>query len=303
MFQIVRTQQLTGSIFSTEIRSAPIAKAARPGQFVKVMVTPDSLPLPIPVAETKINQGTFTVVAEDKDEARRALKNLEPGASIADCTGPFGQPSRIESLGKVACIGVGIGAAVMLSQLREYRSLDCYTISIVGCPSKDDLFWADRIAAESDEHYVVTEDGSYGIKGRVTAVLRAVYDNAKDLDRVVVAGPLKLMKMCADFTRPLDIPTFINFSALISDELWREGQIRLAGDSQESFSFMEKTEVNGYLLDFETLLKQEKQHAEAQTKDPGQIPGQAPGKSPGPDKDSGDLSGTGQTSGEPPSAG
>lgn len=303
MFQIIRTHQLTGSIFSTEIRSAPIANAARPGQFVKVMVTPDSLPLPIPVADVKTGQGTFTLVAEAKDESRLALKELGPGASVADCTGPFGQPSRIESVGKVACIGHGIGAAAIFSQLRGYKSLDCYTISILGCRTREDLFWADRIAAESDEHYVVTEDGSYGIKGRVTAVLRAVYDNARDLDRVVVAGPLKLMKACADFTRPLDIPTFINFSALISDELWREGQIRLAGDSQESFSFMEKTEVNGYLLDFETLLNQEKQHAEAQTKAPGQIPGRPPGESPGSGQDSEIAPGSGQTSGEIPSAG
>ncbi len=289
MFQIVRTQQLTESIFSTEIRSAPIAKAARPGQFVKVMVTPDSIPLPVPVVDVKLNQGTFTIVAEDKDEARRALTNLEPGASIADCTGPFGQPSRIESLGKVAFIGIGIGAAAIFPQLREYKSLGCYTISILGCRTKDDLFWADRITAESDEHYVVTEDGSYGIKGRVTAVLRAVYENAKDLDRVLVAGPLKLMKACADFTRPLDIPTFANFSALISDELWREGRISLSGDSQESFSFMEKTEVNGYLLDFETLLKQEKQYAKAKTEDPGQIPGEASRENTGPGKEPGDL--------------
>ena len=99
------------------------------------------------------------------------------------------------------------------------------------------------------------------------------------------------MKACADFTRPLDIPTFANFSALISDELWREGRISLSGDSQESFSFMEKTEVNGYLLDFETLLNQEKQYAEAKTEDPSESPGEHEGEASGENAGSGESPG------------
>ncbi len=272
MFQIIRVIKYTDKIFLNEIRTAPIAKAALPGQFVMVTVHSDQPPLPLPIADYNGKKGTITIVVEAGDRQRERMMALEKGDSLFDCRGPFGKPSQIDSIQKVVCIGKGTGIAAMFPLLREYKAMDCYTISIIGFQSKNQLFWLDRIAKQSDELYVTTEDGSFGIKGRVTTALRAVIETAKDIDRVVTVAPLKAMKACADITRPLDIPTFINFNAVIPEEMWREGRIRVSGGPQKSFFFMESTEYNGYLLDFETLIAQEKHYAEAEQKTPAENP-------------------------------
>ncbi|NIM65401.1 MAG: hypothetical protein GTO51_05350 [Candidatus Latescibacteria bacterium] len=267
MFQIVRAKKLTDKIFSCEIRTRPIAKAAKPGHFVTVSMNPDHPKLPLPIADFSEKKGTITVVVEADDRPREQMMALDKGDAVFDCRGPFGQRSRIENVGKVVCIGGGIGAGALFSQIREYKSKDVYVVSILGFRSKDRLFWQSQIAKHSDELYITTDDGTYGIKGRATVALRAVLDSARDIERVVSIGSLKLMRACAEITRPHKIPTIVNLGAIMAEEMWRDGHTRIPGESQQSFSFFERTEFDGHRLDLEWLIAQQKRYAEAKEKD------------------------------------
>jgi len=261
MFQIIRTEQHTDSIFSHEIRTAPIAKAVRPGQFVLVTMDPDQAPLPLPVSDFDGDKGTITVTAEAADDLRRRLSACEKGDSLFDCRGPFGEPSRIEGANTVLCIAGGIGAAALFPLARAYKEAGCDVISIVGFRTKERMFLHQRISKHSNEFYATTDDGSFGIKGRASTALRAVLQNNQDIDRVVIIGSLKMMKTCANITEPLEIPTRVNLAAVIADEIWRNGLMRISGESQQSLSFMERLEFNAQRLDLEALITQEKQHA------------------------------------------
>jgi ferredoxin--NADP+ reductase len=264
MFQIIRTEQHTESIFSHEIRSAPIANAALPGQFVMVTLHADQSALPLPVADFNRKKGTITVTTEAADPLRRQMMSLQEGDSIFDCTGPFGEASRIDNIKAVLCIAGGIGAAALLPLVREYKSIGCDVISIVGFQTKDRMFLHRLISKHSDEFYTTTDDGSFGIKGRPSTALRAVLQNNNDIERVVIIGSLKMMKACANITEPLEIPTRVNLSAVISDEIWRSGLMRISEEPQQSLSFMERLEFDAQRLDLDSLIAQEKQHAETE---------------------------------------
>jgi ferredoxin--NADP+ reductase len=264
MFQIIRAEHYTDTIFSHEIRTAPIAKAAQPGQFVLVTVNPDQSPLPISIADFNAGKGTITVITEAVDPLRQRLAALDKGDSYFDCRGPFGEPSRIDGAGPVLCVTGGIGAAALLPLARAYKSSGCDVISIVGFRTKDTMFLHQRISKESDEFYATTDDGSFGIKGRASTALRAVLQNNKDIERVLVIGSLKMMKTCVNITEPLDIPTRVNLSAVISDEIWRNGLMRIGEEPQQSLSIMDRLEFDAQRLDLDALIAQEKQHAETQ---------------------------------------
>jgi ferredoxin--NADP+ reductase len=263
MFQIIRVEQHTDTIFSHEIRTAPIAKEAQPGQFVLMTMNPDHAPLPLPVADFNEKKGTITVTTEAVDPLRRQQAAFEKGDAYLDCRGPFGEPSRLDNAGTVLCIAGGIGAAALLPLARAYKDSGRDVISIVGFRTKDTMFLHQRISKHSDEFYATTDDGSFGIKGRASTALRAVLQNNKDIERVVIIGSLKMMKACANIAEPFEIPTRVNLAAVITDEIWRNGLMRISEGPQQSLSFMDRLEFNAQRLDLDALIAQEKQHAEA----------------------------------------
>ncbi|MFH1754096.1 MAG: hypothetical protein ABIA59_00180 [Candidatus Latescibacterota bacterium] len=264
MFQITKAEQHTDTIFSREIRSAPIAKAVLPGQFVIVTVNPNEPPLPLPISDFNRQNDTFTVTCEAADPLRQHLMSLQKGDSVFDCTGPFAEPSRIDTLNTVVCIAGGIGSAALFPLVREYKSNDCDVISIVGFKTADKIFLNKQISKHSDEFYVTTNDGSYGIKGRVTTALRAILQSNKDIERVVVIGSLQMMKACVNITAAHEIPTRVSLAAMIADDIWRSGRMQIAKEPQQSLSFMERLEFDAKQLDLESLITLEKQHAETE---------------------------------------
>lgn len=272
MFQIIRDEQHTDTIFSREIRTAPIANAARPGQYVMVTINPDQPPLPLPVTDFNKDKGSITVTTEAADPMRRQMMALHKGDSLFDCRGPFGEPSPIGKLNSVVCISGGIGAAALFPLAREYKNTGCDVISIVGFHSKDRMFLNKRISRHSDEFYTTTDDGSFGIKGRASTALRAVLQNNRDIERVVIIGSLRMMKTCAHITDPLEIPTRVNLSAVVSDEIWRDGRVRIAAEAQQSMSFLDRLEFDAQDLDLDSLITQEKEHAQAEEAEEENLP-------------------------------
>ena len=97
----------------------------------------------------------------------------------------------------------------------DFKALGIYTIVIVGYPSKDLVYWTDRLDPHSDELYVITEDGSYGVKGPVKHTFKAVCQHVADLDQILAVGPLGLLKACSDIARNHELSIRLNLGAVV----------------------------------------------------------------------------------------
>jgi sulfide dehydrogenase subunit beta len=93
----------------------------------------------------------------------------------------MGEPSHIENVGKVVCIGGGLGVAPVYPQARAFKQAGAYVIGVVGFRDRSLVFWDDKFRRVCDEFIVCTDDGSAGIKGLVTDGLKLAIDKHPDI--------------------------------------------------------------------------------------------------------------------------
>lgn len=257
MFRIVRKQSFTENLFLLEIEIPAVAQAARPGQHVDIHLNPDSPVITLPIVGADADAGTITIVERAQDLPSEQLMMLQVGDEVFQIRGPLGGECTIPDVGKVALIGEGIGVASLLWRAREYRGRDAYTICVIGFPSREEVFWQDEFSEVSDELYVTTRDGSYGVSGRVSGPLQAVCETHKDLERMVVIAYLKSMKRAARLASDHGVVAKVCFDA-IRPSVGRESVFDVRDDSQAAFDFARAAELDPGDIDFDKLIAREK---------------------------------------------
>ena len=99
------------------------------------------------------------------------LNSFNEGDYIHDFVGPLGRPTEVEGLKKVAVVGGGVGCAIAYPVAKKLHDIGCEVTSIVGFRNKDLVILEDEFRAASNNYILMTDDGSAGEKGVVTAPL------------------------------------------------------------------------------------------------------------------------------------
>ena len=129
MFEILKRQEMAdGTVVMNEISAPKIAQKAKPGQFVILKANETGERIPLTMADTDKKKGTLTVIYQVVGKSTALFKTLQVGDRFQDVIGPLGQPTHLEKLGKVVCVGGGTGVAVihpitkgLLSQWRKEK--------------------------------------------------------------------------------------------------------------------------------------------------------------------------------------
>ena len=171
MYKITEKVALNPTVTKMVIEAPLIAKKAKPGQFIIVRPFEDSERIPLTVAGYDREAGTVDIIFQIVGGTTMELNSLKVGESVHDFVGPLGRATEVEGLKKVCVVGGGVGCAIALPIARELHEQGCVVHSVVGFRSKDLLILEDEFKACSDELRVMTDDGSYGTKGVVTAAL------------------------------------------------------------------------------------------------------------------------------------
>jgi glutamate synthase (NADPH/NADH) small chain len=191
---------------------------------------------------------------------------IPAGGHCLDFVGPLGRPSEVERFGTVVFVGGGLGVAPVYPQLRALKQAGNRTISIIGFRNKDLIFWEDRFRAFSDELHVATDDGSYGRKGFVTAVLQDVLSNSHPAPvRCIAIGPMIMMKACCEVTRPHQIPTIVSLNSIMVDGTGMCGTCRVTVGGKMRFACVDGPDFLGHEVDFDELMhRQVRYHRQEQ---------------------------------------
>lgn len=257
MFKIVRKQSFTADLYALEIEIAAIAEKAEPGHHVDIHLNPDTPVITLPVAGVDRDAGTLTVVERARDLSSEQLMMLREGDEVFQIRGPLGSACVIDAASKVALAAEGLGVASLLPRARAYKAGGAYTICTIGFPTRDEVFWQDEFSAVCDELYVTTDDGSYGVNGKVTAPLKAICETHKDLERIIVIAGLKNMKRAAKIASDYGITARMCFDALRAP-VGAPGVFKASQGAQEEFAFAKAPELDAKEIDFDKLIAREK---------------------------------------------
>lgn len=254
-FEIVTREDFSDVTYLLEVRHPMMAKAAKPGQFVIVMLNESGERIPLTIADFDVVKGTITLVIQAVGKTTRQMQQeCKVGTSLYAMVGPMGVPSTISHAKKVVCVGGGLGVAPIYPQARAFKESGAYVIGVVGFRNKDLVFWEDKFRDCCDEYIICTDDGSAGIKGLVTAGINQAIAKHPDIDEVVAIGPLIMMKGCADATRPYKIKTMVSLNPLMVDGTGMCGGCRVKIGEHVKFACVDGPDFDGHQVDFFDLI-------------------------------------------------
>lgn len=255
MFKILRKEVLGPEMVLMVLDAPNVSRTAEPGQFVVIRVYEKGERIPLTIADFDRSKGTITIVFQKIGKTTHLLGSKNEGDSLYDVFGPLGNPTEIESFGKVVCVGGGIGIAPIYPISRKLKSKGNEVISIIGYRSKSYVFWEEKMRSVSDELLISTNDGSYGEKGFVTDVLKKVLEREKDIKRVFTIGPAIMMKAVADMTRNYNIKTIASLNSLMVCGMGMCGACRVTVGSETKFTCSDGPDFDAHLVDFDELMK------------------------------------------------
>lgn len=255
MYKIVKKKVLNPTVTLMEIDAPLIAKKAEPGQFIILRVDEDGERIPLTVAGYDREAGTVRIIFQIVGATTERLNHLEEGDCIHDFVGPLGVPTHTDGLKKVCVVGGGVGCAIALPVAEKLHELGCEVHSIVGFRNKDLVILEDEFKACSDKFILMTDDGSYGEKGVVTAPLEKLINDGENYDLVITIGPLIMMKFVVKTTKPHNIPTTVSMNPIMIDGTGMCGGCRLTVGGETKFACVDGPDFDGFKVDFDEAMK------------------------------------------------
>lgn len=230
-----------------------IARSRRAGHFVIVRPCEGGERIPLTIADADPKAGTITLVIQEVGESTRKICALNPGDELVDVVGPLGQATHIEKFGTVVCCGGGVGVAPLLPIIKAMKEAGNRVISVLAARTADLVILEEEVAPWSDEVIVMTDDGSRGRKGLVTAGVEEVI-NREPVDLVVTIGPAIMMKFVAELTKKYNVPTMCSLNTIMVDGTGMCGACRVTVDGKTRFVCVDGPEFDAHKVDFDEMM-------------------------------------------------
>ncbi len=254
MYTILKKEALNPTVTRMEIDAPLIAKKAKPGQFIILRAEADGERIPLTIAGYDREKGTVTIIFQIVGATTEKLNHLNEGDCLPDFVGPLGTPSHLDGLKKVCVIGGGVGCAIALPVAEELHRLGAEVTSIVGFRSKDLVILEDEFKACSKHFTLMTDDGSRGEHGNVTAPLKKLLESGERFDEVIAIGPLIMMKFVCLTTKEYDQKTIVSMNPIMVDGTGMCGGCRLTVGGKMKFACVDGPDFDGHEVDFDEAM-------------------------------------------------
>ncbi len=272
MYKIVEKTDLAAVIKKIVVEAEEIAKKTLPGQFVMLRVDEQGERIPLTIVEKNVHKGTITLIFQELGRTTKKLSAFQVGESILDIAGPLGHPTEVKKYGTVIAIGGGVGCAEILPVAKAYCSGDNRVIGIIGARTKELLILEKEMRESCDELYVTTDDGSYGEKGFVSDILKRILTNHPITQSpaypnlVYAIGPLPMMRVVTEVTRPYQIKTIVSLNPIMVDGTGMCGSCRLEVGKETKLGCVDGPEFDGHLVNWDLLILRNKRFLEEEKK-------------------------------------
>ena len=262
MYKIVSKRVLNPTVIMMDIYAPLVAKKAEAGQFIILRVDNDGERIPLTVAGYDRVAGTVKIIFQIVGGTTMLLNAKEEGDCICDFVGPLGCATKTDGIKKVCIVGGGVGCAIALPVAQKFHALGCEVHSIIGFRNKDLLILEEEFKACSHKLTVMTDDGSYGRQGVVTAPLKEAIKAGENYDEVITIGPLIMMKFVVATTKPYGVPTTVSMNPIMIDGTGMCGGCRLTVGGKTKFACVDGPDFDGFEVDFDEAMARSNAYAE-----------------------------------------
>ncbi len=264
MHKIIEREKLAPDIFRLQIKAPRVARKVKPGQFIVLRLDEKGERFPLTVVEKFPQPGEIVIIVQAVGYSTTRLAQMKPGEEILDILGPLGQPTEIKQFGRVACLGGGVGTALIYPLTRAFAESGNRVTTFIGAQSGEMVILESELEEYSEELIVTTDDGSYGRAGFVTEALADQLDAGEHFDLVYAIGPVPMMQAVADLTRSEGIKTIVSLNPIMVDGTGMCGGCRVTVGGEVKFACMDGPEFDAHQVDFEELKARQNFYKEAE---------------------------------------
>lgn len=265
MFKIESKKKLTENIYLMDVQSPWVARSAKPGQFVIVIIDEKGERIPLTICDYDTEKGTITLVFQIIGKSTQRMAKLEVGDSFKDVVGPLGRESEffhenkdVLKEKKVLFVAGGVGTAPVYPQVKWFKQQGIDVDVVIGAKTKDMIILEKEMREVAKNLYICTDDGSNGNKGMVTDVIRDLIDNkGKHYDEVIAIGPMIMMKFVSLLTKEYNIKTTVSLNTLMVDGTGMCGACRVSVGGKTKFTCVDGPEFDGHQVDFDEAMRRQ----------------------------------------------
>jgi len=230
-----------------------IAKSRKPGHFVIIRPDEKGERIPLTIAGSDPEKGTIRIILQTVGVTSSKIAAMNVGDYLLDVVGPLGQATHIEKKGTILAAGGGVGVAPLLPIVEGMKKAGNKVVTVLAARTKDLLILEDEFRKYSDEVIIMTDDGSYGKKGLVTAGMEEVMEREK-VDEAVIIGPAIMMKFGALTTKKYNVPTTVSLNTIMVDGTGMCGACRVTIGGETKFVCIDGPEFDGHQVDFDEMM-------------------------------------------------
>lgn len=265
MNKIISKKQKAVNVIEYTFDAPDIVRNAKAGQFIILRVDADGERVPFTIFDFDKKTGALTILVQTVGASTQQLAKLNAGDCVCDLVGPLGNATDLSFAKNAVLIGGGIGAAVIFAQAKQLKAQNKQVDVVLGAREKGLIMYEEEFKQNSENVYVVTDDGSYGEKGFVTTKLKALIESGKKYDVVFAVGPLMMMKAVSDLTKEYGIKTVISMNSLMVDGIGMCGCCRLTVGGEVKYACVDGPEFDAHLIDFNEAIMRSRLYREEET--------------------------------------
>lgn len=264
MFKIVKKKVLNPTVSQIVVEAPYIAKKAEPGQFIILRIDEQGERIPFTIADFDREAGTVTVIFQIVGMTTERLNELNEGDYLLDFVGPLGVALHFDGVKSAAVIGGGLGTAIAYPQAKKLNAMGVRVDMINGFRNSDLVIIEDECKAACTNLYTMTDDGSNGNKGFVTAKLEELIKNGEKYDVVIAIGPLVMMRAVCELTKKYGIKTIVSMNPVMIDGTGMCGGCRITVGGETKFACVDGPDFDGHLVDFDQAIRRSKMFAKSE---------------------------------------
>lgn len=171
-----------------------------PGEFINIKTAEGTDPLlRRPFSIFDADGDVATIIIRVVGKGTELLSRWEPGD--INVIGPTGTGFTMEEYKNLLLVGGGVGNAPLFYLLKELKKRGNRVTYIYCARSSSYLFYPEMFEKIADEFIITTDDGTAGIKGFATDVMKDKI-SSDQFHRVYCCGPDPMMKKTTSLVHP-----------------------------------------------------------------------------------------------------